>query len=237
MINLLPSPSSPAPLDPSVPMLKPSGANWAIFEIRFKIAISARTLWGHFDGTCVCPLMAHLDELCLWEADEDVAKSLLFQKLPDTTLLHVQKLENDKKNDENYNLAKMWGVLKREYMKKCEFLAIELNLQFMQSKRAENASVHGFFDSLRAKEEELAGIGVPVDSLHYYSIILTSLPESLVTVAAAHIANEIDPHTLMLNIAWEAEYRDKRPDPPSNNEVIGKRKKRSSSNDESVVRV
>ena len=44
-------------LPASVPELDVSGANWAIFLLRFQMVIQGKGLWGHFDGTNVCPVL------------------------------------------------------------------------------------------------------------------------------------------------------------------------------------
>jgi len=40
-----------------VPKLDVSGANWAIFLLRLQMVIQGRGLWGHFDGTSICPVL------------------------------------------------------------------------------------------------------------------------------------------------------------------------------------
>ena len=43
-------------LPSSIPGLDPSGANWAIFSIRFRDAVDAKGFWGHFDSSEACPV-------------------------------------------------------------------------------------------------------------------------------------------------------------------------------------
>lgn len=43
-------------LPTNVPKLDIKGANWAIFSLRFQVAVEAKELWSHFDGTSLCPV-------------------------------------------------------------------------------------------------------------------------------------------------------------------------------------
>jgi hypothetical protein len=45
-------------LPSNVPKLDVSGANWAIWSLRFFVAIDAKGKWGHFDDTRPRPLPA-----------------------------------------------------------------------------------------------------------------------------------------------------------------------------------
>jgi hypothetical protein len=44
------------PYATSVPHLKPTGSNWAIFSMRFQEAMEANQKWGHFDGSATRPV-------------------------------------------------------------------------------------------------------------------------------------------------------------------------------------
>ena len=106
-------------LPSNIPKLDASGINWAIFAVHFQDAVEAKGFWGHFDGTKTRPVAvapaakpiavpiegedapAHVvDEPALtaealalaqkqWDKDELSAKSLLTQKIPDSTLMRV----------------------------------------------------------------------------------------------------------------------------------------------------
>ena len=103
-------------LPSSIPKLDASGMNWAIFAIHFQDAVEAKGFWGHFDGTktrsaAAAPVAAPVegeeapvvavaeppliaDALALaqkqWDKDELSAKSLLTQKIPDSTLMRCR---------------------------------------------------------------------------------------------------------------------------------------------------
>jgi len=91
-------------LPSSVPKLNGSRMNWAIFTVHFQDAVEAKGFWGHFTGTRVHPAAkaapadpdkpaSTAEELALaqkqWDKDEMSVKSLLMQKVPDSTLMHI----------------------------------------------------------------------------------------------------------------------------------------------------
>jgi hypothetical protein len=95
-------------LSSSVPKLDASGLNWAIFSVRFEDAVEAKGFWSHFDGTgsrptanptsvtgsdgvtmVKTPSDAETAAVDQWDKDERSAKSLLTQKIPDSTLMHI----------------------------------------------------------------------------------------------------------------------------------------------------
>ena len=80
-------------LPSSVPKLDPAGTNWTVFLFRFEDAVNAKGFWGHFDGSSTKPEIdtpsteQQLAALSQWEKDERSSKSLLTQKLPDSTMV------------------------------------------------------------------------------------------------------------------------------------------------------
>ena len=96
----------------AVPKLDASGLNWAVFSLRFQDAVEAKGYWGHFDGTSEHPAAPKPEDLPTttadapapaapsaedlaaainqWDKDEQSAKSLLTQKIPDSALMHIQ---------------------------------------------------------------------------------------------------------------------------------------------------
>jgi hypothetical protein len=65
--------------------LEPSGANWAIFTLRFQEAMQANQKWGHFDGSITCPILADVakptDDEKNAMADWDHSKSVMLYML------------------------------------------------------------------------------------------------------------------------------------------------------------
>jgi hypothetical protein len=82
-------------LPSTMPRLESSGNNWAIFVFRFRDAVEAKGFWGHFDGTVSHPMLTEEPTnednatVMQWDKDERSAKSLLTQKLPDSTVMMV----------------------------------------------------------------------------------------------------------------------------------------------------
>lgn len=84
-------------LPSTIPKLLANGKNWAVFLLRFQDAIEAKGFWGHFDGTnsrlvATNPTPAESAIISQWDKDKQSAKSLLTQKIPNSTLMHVSKL-------------------------------------------------------------------------------------------------------------------------------------------------
>ena len=69
-------------LPSSVPKLKASGLNWAIFSLCFQDTVEAKGYWGHFDGTelhlvptaAASPTNDELVAMTQWDKDERSAK-------------------------------------------------------------------------------------------------------------------------------------------------------------------
>ena len=61
----------------TVPKLDLKGANWAIFSLRFQVAVEAKELWDHFDGSSPRPDSPEDDEdaseLLKWQKKENLA--------------------------------------------------------------------------------------------------------------------------------------------------------------------
>ena len=80
-----------------VPHLELFGANWHTFAVRFQEAMKAAQLWGHFNGTALrpvpkdaaAPTIEEEEEMKAWDHEDVVARCLLSQRLPDSTLLRL----------------------------------------------------------------------------------------------------------------------------------------------------
>ncbi len=209
----------------SIPKLDSSGMNWAIFAIRFQDAVEAKGFWGHFDGTepkpaaatPSAPTAAEKTVIAVWEKDERLAKSLLTQKLPDSTLMRVRSKTTVKQR---------WDAIVYEYTEKGTFAQTEMRAKFLDLKCPEKGDVREFLDSLRTKREELASMGVEIDEKDYRSTIISSLPYWLANFAANQLAvaklyaptKTIAPDALISLITEEADrqrsQRAARPRPP-----------------------
>ena len=167
-------------LPSSVPKLEMTGTNWAIFEIRFRDAIEAKGFWGHFDGQTKRPVSGtpavmgtdgkvitpaigltpeeFLTEMTQWEKDERSAKSLLNQKIPDSTLMRIRS---------KTTVEERWNAIQKEYTEKGAYAQTELRQKFLESKCMDKGNVREFLDSLRVKQEELAAVGVDIEEKDY----------------------------------------------------------------------
>ena len=184
-------------LPSSIPKLDASGLNWAIFSVRFQDAIEAKGFWSHFDGTGSRPNIAQVSvtapdgvvtstpsttDLAMaekWDKDELSAKSLLTQKIPDSTLMRVHNKRS---------VQERWDSIVAEYTEKGAYAQTDLRARFLESKCPDKGNVREFLDNLRVKREELASVGVDIDEKDYRSTIISSLPYALANFASSQLA-------------------------------------------------
>ena len=196
-------------LPSNVPKLDVKGTNWAIFVFCFQVAVEAKELWSHFDGSSSPPTVSatptamETTALNKWRKDESLAKHLLTQRIPDSTALRIRSLTT---------VVDMWNEITKEYTEKGTYAQTDLRTQFLNSKLQKGVEVCHFLDGLHTKREELASVGVTIDEKDYRSTIIKSLPTSLANfassqLAAAHLYSStktIAPNTLILIIIEEA---------------------------------
>jgi len=117
-------------LPSSVPKLEANGTNWAIFLVRFRDAIEAKGYWGHFDGTTPVPTlstpptMKETTAKTQWEKDERSAKSLLTQKLPDSTVMKIHMKPT---------VQERWSAVVKEYTEKGAYAQTDMHAKFLAS--------------------------------------------------------------------------------------------------------
>ena len=164
-------------LPSSIPKLDASGLNWAIFSVHFEDMIQAKGFWGHFDGTSTRPSAlpvsvtdvdgnvttsppsdAEVAAVDKWDKDKCSAKSLLTQKIPDLTLMHVHNKRT---------VLERWESIVTEYTEKGAYAQTDLRGRFLESKCLNKGNVQEFLDNLRVKREELASVGVDIDEKDY----------------------------------------------------------------------
>jgi hypothetical protein len=199
-------------LPSSVPKLEANGTNWAIFLVRFRDAVEAKGYWGHFDGTTPIPDPVLPDKPTTketaakdqWEKDERSAKSLLTQKLPDSTLMKVHT---------KGTVRERWEAVVVEYTQKGAYAQTDLRAKFLVSRCPEKGNVREFLENLRTKREELVQVGVVIDEKDYLSTIISSLPFTLSNFASAQLAaarmfapsKSIEPDILLTLLMEEAD--------------------------------
>ena len=174
-------------LPSTVPKLDATGLNWAIFAVRFRDAVEAKGFWGHFDGTSERPTASAqpqapaattegadapkpltADDLAAlvkqWEKDEMSAKSLLTQKVPDSTLMRIHAKKT---------VRERWEAIKTEYTEKGAYAQTEMRARFLDSKCPDKGNVRKFLDGLWVKREELVTVGVAIDEKDYRFVIIS----------------------------------------------------------------
>jgi len=174
-------------LPSSVPKLDASGTNWAIFVFRFQDAIKAKGLWGHFNRSTPAPIFVDPAKptsdksaaKAQWDKNERSAKSLLTQKLLDSTVVMIHM---------KVTVKERWDVVVKEFSKKSAYAQADLRAKFMGMKYSDKANLREFLDGLRLKREELVQAGVVVDEKDYFSVIMSSLPMALSNFASNQLA-------------------------------------------------
>jgi hypothetical protein len=127
---------------------------------RFEDAVDAKGFWGHFDGTSALPTLStppteqQLANKLQWEKDERSARSLLTQKLPDSTVVLIHSKTSVKER---------WEAVVREYTLKSEYARTELRAKFLGMRCMDKGGVREFLEGLRLKKEELSQAGVDID--------------------------------------------------------------------------
>ena len=124
----------------SIPKLDSSGMNWAVFSLHFQDAVEVKGFWGHFDGTepKLTPAIAskvtaeERSAIATWEKDEHSAKSLLTQKLPDSTLMHICS---------KTSIKQQWDAIVHEYTEKGAFAQTEMHVKFLDLKCPDKGDV------------------------------------------------------------------------------------------------
>ena len=185
-------------LPSSIPKLNASGLNWAIFSVCFEDVIQAKGFWGHFDGTSTCPSAlpvsvtdvdgnvmtsppsdVEITAIDKWDKDKCSPKSLLTQKIPNSTLMHVHN---------KCTVLERWESIVTEYTEKGAYTQTDLRGRFLESNCPDKGNVREFLDNLRVKREELASVVVDIDEKDYRLTIISSLPYSLANFASSQLA-------------------------------------------------
>ena len=97
------------------------------------------------DGSTACPSYPdpmstdQTTKVNKWIKDEQMAKHLLAQQIPDLTALQVQK---------KTTMAEMWAEITKEYTEKGAYAQTDLRAQFLELKLAKGADVRQFLDGL-----------------------------------------------------------------------------------------
>ena len=172
-------------------------------------AIEAKGFWDHFDGSSSSPMLSEPPTAAKtaaknqWEKDEQSAKALLTQHLPDSTMMEIHTKKTVKER---------WEAVVREYTVKGVYAQTEMRAKFLMLRCPERGNVKEFLRGLRLKKEELAQVGVKISDKEYMSTIISSLLDALANFASMQMAwtlqqtsKPIDAGTLMMMLLQEAE--------------------------------
>ncbi|PPQ83602.1 hypothetical protein CVT26_001384 [Gymnopilus dilepis] len=113
-----------------------------------------------------------------WDKDERSAKSLLTQRIPDSTLIRVHAKKT---------VRERWAEIVKEFTEKGAYAQTDLRTKFLESRCPDKGNVREFLNGLRVKKEELASVGVIIEEKDYTSTIISSLPYALANYASAQL--------------------------------------------------
>ncbi|PPQ83526.1 hypothetical protein CVT26_004101, partial [Gymnopilus dilepis] len=113
-----------------------------------------------------------------WDKDERLAKSLLTQRIPDSTLIRVHAKKT---------VRERWAEIVKEFTEKGAYAQTDLRTKFLESRCPDKGNVREFLNCLRVKKEELASVGVIIEERDYTSTIISSLPYALANYASAQL--------------------------------------------------
>src|ERR1700678_3132180 len=146
--------------------------------------------------------------LTQWEKDERSSKTLLTQRLPDSTVMEIHSKKSVKER---------WEAVVKEYTVKGAYAQTDMRAKFLQSRCPERGNTRDFLRKLRLKREELAQVGVKISDEDYLSTIISSLPDALSNFASMQMSwafqqtqQSMDANTLMTILLQKAERQDLR---------------------------
>jgi len=125
------------------------------------------------------PTTTEVAAIAQLDKDERSAKSLLTQKLPDSTVVMVHGKKTVKER---------WDAVVMEFSKKSTYAQADMQAKFMAMRCLDKGNPREFLEGLRVKKEELAQAGVTVEEKDYFSIIISSLPYALSNFASSQLA-------------------------------------------------
>jgi len=115
-----------------------------------------------------------------WEKEEWISSYMLSQKLPDSAVMRIRKLDS---------VAEKWKAVKDEFSTKGLFARMEMRSSFIASCCPPSVEVSRFLIDLGTRKEELISNGIEISDGEYHSTILNSIPEWLRRFASSVLAS------------------------------------------------
>ena len=194
----------------NIPRLEHDGSNWAIYAIRFRSAMRATNRWDYFNGSKPRPSVKdpqapskdEKEATELWEKEDEIARYLLQQRLPDSTVLGLNSCTST---------AMCWKRVSDEYTAKSVYAQNDKEQEFLEMRCPKGGEVRPFLISVRNKREELAAAGIRTSSKDYQCTVLRGIPEDLAKFAAQLLgaarvsSSPLDTDALIDHICEEAD--------------------------------
>ena len=176
-----------------IPKLEVSGINWVIYKDRFALALDARGMMDHVDGTRVEPkdpiseeIRAKVKETLLtdeqkkldiewkkdlkeWKQGEAITKQQIASSIPDSLFMKVRG---------KGSAYEMWKELGSHFEKRSRMVSIDLHRRLQETRCAEKGDIIEHLTNLRTMRENLASMGESLSDTDFYAIIMGSLPSS-----------------------------------------------------------
>ena len=196
----------------NIPRLEIDGTNWAIFSICFCQAMQATGRWEPFDSSKPPPVVKDIanpttdevEAVAAWEREDQVARYLLSQRLPDLTVLGLSACPT---------VYTSWQMVSEEYLAKSEYARNDLEQVFLDMRCPRGGDIRPFLMSLCSKREELAAAGISITQKDYQCTVLKGIPEELAKFAAQLLSSAclnsrppVATDTLIDHICEEAEH-------------------------------
>jgi len=137
--------------------LEVDSSNWYMFQKRFTVHVKQKDVWEHFDGTNEKPeppsesaaegksgdatkrsaVAEYKKELKAWDKRENLALTLLIQKLPDVIYAKYEHMES---------VTKIWKAIVSEFMSKSMLAQSSQCSEFMAMRYKKGESLRSEFD-------------------------------------------------------------------------------------------
>jgi hypothetical protein len=149
-----------------VPVLKVDGANWPIFETRFRHFAKSKNIWDHFDGSVSRPAPRKLNLISGTKTRMKLTITLHSSSriIPSCRLTGLD------------TVAGMWGWVTNEFTAMSAHVIVQSD--FDNLNYGENGNVHTHLEQLKLKYKGLVAVGVKLTNSQYATRIINSLPRT-----------------------------------------------------------
>lgn len=201
----------------SVPKLQESGKNWSMFTTRFQVAMKAKRVWTHFDGSAMRPeplmpppivpddatniaqvaqaiaLNAQHQQAAAADAaqDQDLQQR---QRTFDTGeavakhYLFTRIPDTDVTKIERFDrVSQMWSALTATHRSRSMYAQATMRSDYLTMKCPQGSTIPDWMNAIRTKRRELAEANIVLSQYDHLSAFIQSLPGGLSGYANAQL--------------------------------------------------